>query len=124
MKNISDYNKLIAEFMGAVKSDFGDYMIFTVGNPQSVGKINHSDIKYDSSWDWLIPVFERIGEFKFEDGDNARLRTFADGMVRINRFQLYKEETLLLSAWKAAVDFIEWHNENKHKVLNTQAGGV
>lgn len=55
-------NRLIAEFMGAVQSDYGNYMIFTVDNPQHTGKINHNEIFYDVLWSWLMPVVEKIGQ--------------------------------------------------------------
>lgn len=130
MKTILESNQLISEFMGAVKSDYGNYMIFTVENPKDCGKINHSEILYNKEWNWLMPVIEKIANYKYEDRDTAYPRTFGMigeqgiSMFRFNRHQLFQEKTLLESAYMACIDFIEWHNEKKNEVLKTQAGGV
>ena len=54
-------NKIIAEFMG-VKFDKDtfydmDYDIFSNGN---LYRIHELKLKYHNSWDWLMPVVEKI----------------------------------------------------------------
>tara|TARA_B100000424_G_C22860438_1_gene458601 strand:- start:334 stop:606 length:273 start_codon:yes stop_codon:yes gene_type:complete len=45
-----DNNKLIAEFMGVDQVDI-DYAIN-----------EHGQLKYHLSWDWLMPVVQKIGD--------------------------------------------------------------
>ncbi len=106
-------NKLIADFMGM---KYGPERKFENGEwTHTVDSLS----RFHSSWDWLIPVLEKIGEYKFNDEppehpDYAYVRTFQKHMVRINRFSLHQEETLLRSAYKAVIEFIEWYNKKTH----------
>ncbi len=52
-------NKLIAEFMGLEKNDFG----YWVNKDYLFGaqlKLFDFELKFHSSWDWLMPVIRRI----------------------------------------------------------------
>lgn len=91
-------NKLIAEFM-------------------KKGKIHPNDLKYHSSWDWLMPVVEKI-EQRFIDNQDAesgfsiRIEAYLcviEGMLG-NQISEGFEDKKILSVWKAIVDFIEWYN--------------
>lgn len=109
MRNFEN-NKLIAEFMGAVKSDFGNYMIFTVKNPQSVVKIYHSEIKYDSSWDWLIPVVEKIdsmGHHFHLYSDSAEIDLCGKERLQFRASKLTKIE----ACYDVVIQFINWYNK-------------
>jgi hypothetical protein len=71
-------------------------------------------LKYHSSWEWLMPVIEKISRFRFEDGDTAFPITFGminredgDFMFRFNRHLLFQDEKLIVAAHKAVVDFIK-----------------
>lgn len=109
-------NELIAEFCGrkyGVNADKNGYL------------------KYDTSWDHLMPVVEKIAEHIYEEypdhngykevvvKDRAYTRTFgmidSDGkwMVRINRMPLEQEDTLIQATYNAVVEWIKWHNEQK-----------
>jgi len=48
-------NKLIAEFMGLVVSDRDNYTSELHTNVDA-------DLKYHTSWDWLIPVVKKINK--------------------------------------------------------------
>jgi hypothetical protein len=98
---IVEGNKLIAEFMGDKGHDMLSY-------------------QYHSSWDWLMPVVERIGEMP---SINFNLSSF-DGAVFYdddykhtasgNRIAK-KENTMIQSTWLAVVEFIRWHNHQSGK---------
>jgi hypothetical protein len=69
--------------------------------------------KFNNSWDWLMPVIEKIiAEEKFEDGNNIYLRTFGmlsqKGlfMVRFDRYSLFQSKDLFQASFDAVVDFI------------------
>jgi len=48
-------NKLIAEFMGAIFDDNGMTRICDKG-----GRVSDLNLQYHTSWDWLIPVVDKI----------------------------------------------------------------
>ncbi|MFN8296787.1 MAG: hypothetical protein U0T69_11365 [Chitinophagales bacterium] len=96
--------------------------------------IDVDDLEYDSSWNALMPVVEKICRLKIGDGvetvDYCFPRTFGmlnvhpsssfdteipDGkiMVRLNGHQLFKADTLIEATFLAVVDFIKCYNENK-----------
>ena len=97
-------NKLIAEFMGAYSEEDGyDY-----------SKVGNKGLYYHTSWDWLMPVVEKIEALKYrveishngclieshKDLDTARMNS---GIGEI-------EPTKLKATYKAVVGFI---NQNK-----------
>ena len=50
-------NKLIAEFMGVPQGEHTHFMV----EPFALESYaNVDDLKYDISWDWLMPVVEKI----------------------------------------------------------------
>ena len=75
-------NKLIAEFMGGIPSSvpnlinlpqtIGQSRILCVkgseGLPNGTYEVKRiNDLKYHSSWDWLMPVVEEIDHLQFEE---------------------------------------------------------
>ena len=105
-------NIMIAEFMGWKNS-------LEKKNPEYCRWYHPSDLGimffpeqliFDSSWDWLMPVVEKIEQFEFNDGDKAFVKSFGENKVRINRFSLHMEETKLASMYEAVLEFIEWYN--------------
>ena len=109
-------NKLIAEFMG-VKT-------ITIDRLKSILKQNREDgfistpqaytldeLKYDTSWDWLMPVVEKIESQQSEgyniliEGNNCWIETQGisfEGMAI----------TKLEATYKAVVQFIKEYNQN------------
>lgn len=82
-------------------------------------------VRYANSWDWLMPVLEKICRLRIGDGkeqvDYAYPRTFGmlneetgEIMVRLNGFQLFQSKTLISSTYVAVVDFITWYNKTKN----------
>jgi hypothetical protein len=75
--------------------------------------------KYESSWDWLMPVVEKICRTRIGDGkeqtDFAYPRTFGmlneetgEIMVRLNGSFLFQSDTLISATYGAVIDFIQW----------------
>lgn len=86
-------------------------------------------LKYHSSWDWLMPVVEKIADIPMEgfineeteDGGYAYPITFGmrteigEWMVRFRGHGLHQADTLIQAAWLAVVDFIQWRNTQNNK---------
>lgn len=124
-KEYLEGNKKIAVFMGAValrehNTEFDFIKAQFTPDNECFQYWHENKLKYNSSWDWLMPVIEKISEIEFHDGETAYPRTFGmtsgggNKMFRFNRCQLFESETLINSAFLAVVDYI----------THTQAGGV
>lgn len=121
---MENHNKLIAEFMG-YKYESWVHLGGTAS--RFFNTTNRDDsfphAKYDKSYDWLMPVIEKISRLRIGDGktyvDYAYPRTFGmlneDGsdhmMVRLNGFCLHQDVSLLKAAYSAVIEFIKHYNE-------------
>lgn len=119
-KEIIEGNKLIAEFMKAEQH-----------TPYWVNlRAGVRGEYYHSSWNWLMPVVEKIGKIgipddKYESGeriyvDNYYPRTFGmmdnkgeNYLFRLNGFTVHESKTLIGSVYLGVIEFIKWHNEHK-----------
>ena len=91
-------NKLIAEFMDLKSTGLSIY--------------KESDYKYHTSWDWLMPVVEKIDEvsdentlFKIEYN-----RAFVEDIENYYIFIDVTTSSRLEATYKAVVEFIKKHN--------------
>jgi len=129
MKKIDQDNRLIAEFMGKynVHDTNGHWECNNCGHQWSAiledneVPIIHSDCKpdiinlakYHISWDWLMPVVEKIESLGYsydrinadifintQKGENV-IPNPMDGNIM----------TMLQKTYKAVVEFITWYNE-------------
>ena len=70
--------------------------------------------KYDTSWDWLMPVVEKIESF---DGFSVRIEGCAAYVVNGDSCLLIQNTNCTLSKIEAVYDmciqFIQWYNKNK-----------
>ena len=81
-KEIIEGNKLIAEFMDKP--------------PHIMPEL----LKYHTSWDWLMPVVEKIGSLSYNDSNNKF-------QPSVERFL----ENDIESIWRQIVIFITWYNQ-------------
>lgn len=128
---IEAMNKAITEFM-QLETDNESYL--TPGRTRTVYLINGiwiplRKLKYHSSWDWLMPVIEKISKIPLLNWDNTTCtdpqdvcwpRTFGmpteDGknvMVRFNGFSLHTAPTLIEAAHMAVYEVAEYHNKQQ-----------
>lgn len=126
--NIQEGNKLIAEFMGLNEAE-DEYPKGLPSHVELWGNFmdNGDKIQYHSSWDWLMPVVEKIIKMDFKANDYdapdyTYLRTFGmiDEesrmiMVRFNRMGLFMSSTLIEATYNAVIGFITWYNTAKNK---------
>ena len=121
---ILEGNKLIAQFMklhsaiilsDASQNEDGIELAYSYNKRAYL----LSQLEYHFNWDWLMPVVEKILSSKFSDGESVSFRTFSIndaqkcGLVRINRFTLFCENTLIESVYMAVIDVVKWHNQPK-----------
>ena len=83
-------NKLIAEFMGVPQGKHTHFMVepFALESYADV-----DDLKYDASWDWLMPVIEKclVGEAEQSDEiSNTTIKNIYEGICNQDISQAYK----------------------------------
>lgn len=149
-KEIIEGNKLIAEFMGyenlRSSKEYPLYRIpdhsYEMDNEFGTTEIidtfeSNWDLCFDSSWDWLMPVVEKIGIQKMkvrvfglllsDEGEEVNLicENFSIAnrwvTIKFEYFRRYYEKTYyykedksdkIESVWLAVVEFIKWYNKN------------
>lgn len=103
--NITESNKLIAEFMGEIdlKNGRGEWYS---ENPDA--------LKYTESWDWLMPVVEKIESLDVTveiEGHNCMISDIKDGGYH----QYVAHDSKINAIYVSVVAFIKWYNENKQQ---------
>lgn len=96
-RELGPTGKFIGEKRGAPKQYENWYNITDV-----------ADLKYHTSWDWLMPVVEKIE-------DNGAVTVIKNGCkieTLDNEFTTCGETTLI-SVYAAVVQFINWYNEQQ-----------
>jgi hypothetical protein len=102
---------MIAEFMRCSSQ------LHLIEHPITGEYIDPVDFKYHQSWDWLMPVIEKISKIYYEDGYSSYPRTF--GMIneetgnfifRFNRYPAYEHHLLITAAYFAVLNYIEHYN--------------
>ncbi len=114
--NTQENNKSIAEFMGDISS-----MNAKVSFSKNCGV---NDLQYHLSWDWLMPVVDRIESFQDgEDGDSMRGHLYN---FRIEQHFVYildgesmdviiemNGDSKLDATYQGVVEFINQYNKTK-----------
>ena len=111
---MKDSNRLIAEFMGHKLGLDGDGK----GEPQSSIFENGLGTKriedtYNKSWDWLMPVVERIENLGFEFfivGSRCKVAHNSDNSIS-TILDSEGKSTKLNHTYSVVVEFITIHNE-------------
>lgn len=126
LKEREEGNALIAEFMGLVALKKPYLGAFTTNgsneiepsfsvfiNDKMVDECWYVYPEFHSSWDWLMPVVEKI------HSDTDFLVTIYYRSCKVfpmNRGVemdiLIKEKPTIEAVWTAVVEFIKWHNKN------------
>ncbi len=105
----TENNKLIAEFMGMQNTPIGWYD--NEGNLKlSYTKDNtFDDLLFDTSWDWLMPVYHKCIDVVGGWMDNDSI---LDDKIPIRSFSNIGD------LYRVVVEFIKWYNENKEDLLD------
>ena len=97
-------NRLLAEFMTGQKPE--STVFFGLN-------CTASELKYHSSWDWLMPVVEKIEETN--DGETI-VTISSDNCLIVfgKKFSRYVAGySKIESVWLACVEFVKWWNEEQ-----------
>lgn len=112
-EEIIEGNKLITEFMG-VKSVINseNKKVYWFENPEK--GFLESQLKYDSSWDWLIPVVEKIESLNYSTAINYKFGIDLSYQIVIcqgDYFEFIQQAKEKITAvYKGVIEFIKWYN--------------
>ena len=106
-------NKLIAEFMGMTYGDTNDDSVIIQMTSQGNEVVPIESMKYHISWDWLMPVVEKIECTKTDDEDNSD--SFFNVMIEVFECNINGRDicicengnTKLEATYRAVVEFIK-----------------
>lgn len=113
-EQILEGNKLIAEFMMAVAMPPNGQLHFKethIFKPKGRSNLCHEamvcmpeDLEYHSSWDWLIPVIDKITSMdEYIAYKNHTSNIVNDGGIYINT-------KYIINTWKEVIEFIIYYN--------------
>jgi len=101
-------NELIAEFMGGWNKD-SHTRKYGINLPHMDNQWwDIDELKYDTSWDWLMPVVEKINNLNMLDYNIDRDSQWLHEKVVTTRVNCE-----LKFLYKAVVEFIKWYNALK-----------
>lgn len=125
INEITQNNKLIAEFMGLSKQHLDSDNKYPVYENPYTGEYQESiELSYEESWDWLMSVVEKIERLSF-NVEIKSINQHVNSKDQINQFcnisHKYKDSlhfsrlnvSKIQSVYQTVIEFIEWHNENK-----------
>lgn len=136
-------NKLLARFMGWTYDYSGihwavpttDNLIPESENYRSGTRLLDGELMFHKSWDWLIPVIEKISKLNLPDPDGSSEdwqpfpRTFGmindengNFMFRFNRYGLHEAPVLIDAAYSAVVEFLEGYMKTRKAVEYDDCG--
>lgn len=120
--NIIENNKLIAEFMGWEEADNDMYDFpdnFKDTLREEYDCIDGSLMKFNTSWDWLMPVVEKIESFIFDEDNSFNVTIGATNycVIQDSNGEVYDEvedmgESKIQTVYNGIVKFIKWYNKN------------
>lgn len=123
-EEIKNGNKLIAEFLdyeiGGTAGDTDEVLTYHLpdNHPTHTGMIDANDLLFHTSWDWLMPVVEKIERdhvIQFEV-------IMYSSSIAINKWNptnrtydtfIYEVGNKIQATYKSVIEFIKFYNENQ-----------
>jgi len=115
-------NELIAEFMGLQSKNVPVYKYIDDPNPVrkevyliGVKQYSVDKLKYHTSWNWLMPVVEKIESLGYRVlivTDEVDIESNAKNSIQKSFGTYCPDGTKKGATYKAVVGFINWYNEN------------
>ena len=103
-------NKLIAEFMGMTYGDPNDDSVMIQKTPQGNEVVPIESMEYHTSWDWLMPVVEKIESLGYVFTIQGGKAEYGEMMSASICFIV---EDKLSSTYKAVIEFIKTYNNGR-----------
>lgn len=114
--NTMEGNKIIAEFMGFIHEPSLDDEVLGKALWRLSDNENFYDsrMKYHTSWDWLMPVYDKFRCLVIDGEKNFRKRNrfvvlISDEIIRVN----------ITEAYEKLIEAIQWYNSLTDKKPNT-----
>lgn len=113
-EEIINGNKLIAGFMGIKLEnnwrDGYDYALQHVYgfNDEYYDCRLASNLGFHSSWDWLMPVVEKIWAIT-----GCRTLFYFEANEKLTIYSNIQSSDAKIEIWSAVIEFIKWYNESK-----------
>lgn len=134
-EEILNSNKLIAEFVGAEKCNNNVYEIYNFPEKTKEGLKSYDVIylEYHSSWDWLMPVVEKISELPYIELFSIVTNCGCDIYFKRNEFKngvtFYsgnvENSPIINMTYSTVIKFINWYNQQiKMKVALIDADSI
>lgn len=105
-------NELIAEFMGYERSrepwDQGEYAYTMKLNPVWNKWMVPSNMRFATSWDWLMPVVEKI-----ESSCHVQINGKSCHITNADVYFGGRKDSKIESVYSASIEFIKWYNNQK-----------
>ena len=104
-------NELIAEFMDVPKVHGYDlWDTSKTGKP--IYGLPSRELRYHSSWDWLMPVVEKIESLGYTvDIANSDYQIRKTGDTEAFIFHYGPDRPKIKAVYEAVVEFIKWYNK-------------
>ena len=119
MNNTNENNKLIAQFMQLELISNKEYEIKRKDMiKQNIAydlPLTLDDLKYHSSWDWLMPVIEKIESYERYDVNILQYGTiiYDNQKEMVNNIADISFDTKIEHTYDAIVKFIKYYNTIK-----------
>lgn len=110
-------NELIAEFIGGENSEYHQERIyFKPDGFMGSGWWHRDYLKFDTSWDWIMPVVEKI-----EQIIDSKMKELGPEITDLNDpkgwrawdYQRIDLSTKIDEVYKSVIEFIKWYNQQK-----------
>lgn len=101
-------NKIIAEFMGLYyceKYQFEGWYKNHEGNERVY------EFKYDTDWNWLMEVVEKIESLGNDFDINKREQSTNVFVRGVKYSKIISDKSKIQAVYNACVEFIKWYNE-------------
>lgn len=111
-QQILEGNKIIAEFAGYTVFEKRYPRNHGIGAPEAFE--NYKPVilhkaKFHSSWDWLMPVIEKIVNKQMDESNKNAFEYRKNASEIINSLILLK----INYVWQSTIEFINWYNKQK-----------
>lgn len=115
------FNKMIAEFMGMTCHRIGDE---EYEEYEWMPRFEHSNWSFkepppfDKSWDWLMPVVEKISKLGLGPTDNDNVSSIEiEGATKQSEVCMLCLDTSMEDVYAEIIKFITWYNSVTQQAL-------